>query len=141
MNGKQIPAKLAHEIKKGTYQALTGKAYGEVGSASQEAQKALARGLREEIGAAVPQVVGPLAEQSALMNAFNVANRGAQIGRNKNVFGLGMLANNPVAGAGFALDRSQMFKSLLARGLYSGGQPLGQLAGARIGMSLGEPQE
>ncbi len=141
LNGNQIPVKLANEIKKGTYQALSNKVYGELGGASQEAQKALARGLREEIATAVPAVTGPLAQQSALMNALNVANRGAQVAGNQNMLGIGALSNSPVAGTAFALDRSRLAKSLLARGLYSGGQPIGQAIGARIGMLSGEYQD
>lgn len=140
-SGNQIPVELAHEIKKGTYKALTSKAYGEVGSASQEAQKQLARGLREEIAAAVPATVAPQAEQSALMSIYNVVNRRAMQAQNNNPLGLTSLAATPAGAAAFATDRSQLAKSMLARLLYSGSPTIGRMLGARTGAMTAEPSE
>lgn len=140
-SGNMIPAELAHEIKRGTYKALTSKAYGEVGSASQEAQKQLARGLKEEISAAVPATVAPQAEQSMLMNIYNVVNRRAMQAQNNNPLGLTALAGTPAGAAAFAADRSQLAKSLLARLLYSGSPTIGRMVGARTGAMTAEPSE
>jgi len=112
--GSGIPVQLAQELKKGTYQVLKGK-YGEVGSAATEAQKALARGLKEGIADAVPQVAGLNARESALLKTLGVAERRALMDANKNPFGLSLLAGNPGAWAAFIADRSAAFKGLAAR--------------------------
>lgn len=58
----------AQAMKQGTYRTLKGKVYGELKSADTEAQKALARGLKEEIATVAPEV-GPLnLEESQLIN-------------------------------------------------------------------------
>jgi hypothetical protein len=49
----------AQAMKQGTYRTLKGKSYGELKSADTETQKALARGLKQEIATAAPEV-GPL---------------------------------------------------------------------------------
>jgi hypothetical protein len=58
----------SQSMKQGTYRALKGKSYsGELKSAEVEAQKGLARGLKEEIAAGAPEV-GPLnLEESQLL--------------------------------------------------------------------------
>ena len=117
-----IPVKLAQELKRGTYQALKDKAYGEVKSASTEAQKALARGLKEEIANAVPSV-GPLnARQSELINALKVAERRALMATNNNPVGLAPISPNVARTAAFLADRSGLVKGLLARGAYQASQ-------------------
>lgn len=121
----RIPVQLAHALKKGTYQALGGKSYGEIGSASTEAQKALARGLREEVAAAVPQAAEALKREASLMNVKDVAMNRALMEANKNPVGLGALriGDNPLSTLGFVADRSAYVKGLLARLLYRGAQP------------------
>ncbi len=130
----EIPVQLAHEMKKGTYSILGGKPYGEVGGASTEAQKSLARGLKEEIEKAVPAVAGPNAKQAELLNALELVGKRAQVAGSKNPIGLGALSENPAAAAAFALDRSELVKSILGRLLYSGGPSiLGNAARLGIG--------
>lgn len=51
-----IPATTAQALKQGTYKSLGDKAYGELGSATIESQKALARGLKEELATAFPEI-------------------------------------------------------------------------------------
>lgn len=118
---KDIPIELAQKMKSGTYSILGSKAYGEVGSASTEAQKAIARGLKEEIEKAVPAVAGKNAKQAELLNALELVGKRAAVSGNKNPIGLGALAENPAAATAFALDRSELVKSILGRLLYSGG--------------------
>src|SRR6185369_7841136 len=66
-----IPIQLAQEMKQGTYRALGKKSYGEQKGAETEAQKTLARALKEDIATAEPKV-GPLNEQeSALLNVID----------------------------------------------------------------------
>jgi hypothetical protein len=59
----QIPVQQAQRVKQGTYRAQA-KKYGQQGGAEVEAEKALARGLKEEISNAVP-AVAPLNRRSS----------------------------------------------------------------------------
>lgn len=110
----QIPVQEAQRMKQGTYRILRDK-FGEEGSAATEAQKALARGLKEEIATAVPGVGALNAEESRLLATLNVAERRALLEANKNVMGLATLAQNPLSWAAFMADRSSAFKALAAR--------------------------
>ncbi len=112
--GQAIPVQDAQKLKQGTYRVLKGK-YGEQGSAQTEAQKALARGLKEEIATAVPGVGALNAEESRLLATLTVAERRALMDMNKNPMGLAALAGNPISWAAFMADRSAAFKSLAAR--------------------------
>jgi hypothetical protein len=116
----EIPVGLANEIKKGTYSILGSKPYGEVKGADIEAQKQLARALKEGIEKGVPGVAAPNAKMSEFLNAMEVMAPRAAVAGNNNPFGLSLLTENLGAGAGFMLDRSSLLKSLAARGLYSG---------------------
>lgn len=51
-----IKAEEAQELKKGTYRQMSKKAYGEQQSGTVEAQKALARGLKEELEHIFPEI-------------------------------------------------------------------------------------
>jgi hypothetical protein len=119
----EIPVQLAHELKKGTYRSLAGK-YGEVGSAATEAQKALARGAREEVGKAVPEVVDLLGRESALMNVKDVAAARAMVSANNNPLGLSALTmDHPLSALSFWADRWPALKAFLAMQLYGGSKP------------------
>jgi hypothetical protein len=109
-----IPVRLAQELKKGTYRVLEGK-YGEVGSASTEAQKALARGLKDEVAKAVPEISALNAREGRLLDTLDVVERRLLMDMNKNPGGLTLLAGNKAAAAAFLADRSAAFKSLAAR--------------------------
>lgn len=113
-----IPVQAAQDMKRGTYQVLA-KKYGQLGSAETEAQKGLARGLKEEIAAAVPEVSALNAEQSNLLTTLKVSERRALMEMNKNPMGLAALATSPVSWAMFMADKSALFKSLAARSLNS----------------------
>lgn len=113
-----IPVQLAQELKQGTYSALA-KKYGQMGSTEIEAQKALARGLKEKVGEAVPEVLGLNKKEAQLIDTLDVVERRALMELNKNPGGLTWLSENPMAAAGFMADKSAVFKSLLARGLYN----------------------
>jgi hypothetical protein len=115
-----IPVQLAQQLKQGTYKALGNKSYGELKGAETEAQKTLARGLKDEIAAAVPEIAPKNAIESALINAKNVTERRALMEGNKNIIGLGALSHNPASLLAFLLDRTAASKSMLARGLHSG---------------------
>lgn len=125
-----IPIQLAQKMKQGTYAQLGERVYGELGSASTEAQKQLARGLKETIGEKVPSLLPWLEEQGSLVNAKALALRRALMSGNNNVMGLAPLAESKEAAIGFLADKSDIVKSLLARLLYSNAKGIGTAAGA-----------
>jgi hypothetical protein len=143
--GKQdVPVQLAQKLKSGTYTQLKGK-YGELGSADIEAQKALARGLKEEISAKVPDIASLNARESALINALEIAERRALLQPNLSLLGMSPLAHSPVTWAAFMADRSAAIKALAARGLYSGSGVIpttaGGLGGGYLGILSGKPPQ
>lgn len=121
-SGPTIPVQAAQGLKRGTYKVLQGK-FGEQGSAATEAQKALARGLKEEVAAAVPDVVPLNAKLSDLIKAHDVVERRALMEANKNPFGLSILAPSPGGVLGFMADRSAVLKALAARGMNAAAGP------------------
>ena len=124
LSGRQdIPVQLAQEMKQGTYKALGDKSYGELKGASTEAQKTLARGLKEEISKAVPGVAGKNKLESDIINAAKVAERRVLMDANKNPLGLGWLAQ-PWMIPFWMWDRSPAAKGLTARMLYSGSEQI-----------------
>jgi hypothetical protein len=84
----------AQDMKQGTYQVLKVK-YGEQGSASTEAQKALARGLKEEIANQFPEIGTLNASESRLLDLQPVLERAVNRISNHQLIGIG----TPVAGA------------------------------------------
>lgn len=114
--GNSIPVQQAQTLKQGTYKALSGK-YGEAGSAATEAQKALARGLKDKIADAVPGIGQLNAEEARLIKTLGVAERRALMELNKNPVGLSLLAGNKAAFLGFMADKSAAFKALAARAI------------------------
>jgi hypothetical protein len=143
--GANIPVQLAQDMKKGTYKALGAKSYGEQKGASTEAQKALARGLKEEIAAAVPEVAPMNALESELLNAKKIAAHRVAMDANKNPLGLGALISQPWMLPLWMWDRSPAAKAATARMLYSGSEAIpGSMAGGGVlglGMSQGEPSD
>lgn len=84
----------AQAMKQGTYRVLKGK-FGEQGSASVEAQKALARGLKEEIASQFPEIAKLNANESRLLDLQPVLERAVNRISNHQAIGIG----TPVAGA------------------------------------------
>jgi hypothetical protein len=84
----------AQSMKQGTYQVLKGK-FGEQGSASVEAQKALARGLKEEIATQFPEISNLNAAESRLLDLQPVLERAVNRTANHQLIGIG----TPIAGA------------------------------------------
>jgi hypothetical protein len=123
--GADLPVQAAQELKQGTYRTLS-KKYGQMGGAETEAQKGLARGLKEEISNAVPEVAGLNAEEAKLIRTLKVSERRALMDLNKNPTGLASLAKNPVGMAAFLADRSALFKSMVARMVHG---PAASIAG------------
>ena len=127
-SGQTISVPMAQNLKQGTYKALKGK-YGEAGSAATEAQKALARGLKDEIGKAVPDIVPLNAEEARLLKTLGVAERRALMELNKNPVGLSALAGNPYGFAAFMADRSAAFKAIVARMMNRAAQSPSAISG------------
>lgn len=136
--GDAIPVQQAQTLKQGTYGVLS-KKYGQMGSAETEAQKGLARGLKEEVASAVPGVQGLNAEESKLITTLNVSERRALTEMNKNPVGLTALAHNPIAAAGFLADRSAAFKAIAARLISNAAVPAAGYAGQKLVTGAGNP--
>lgn len=113
----------AQALKQGTYRSLGDKAYGQLSSTSIEAQKALARGLKEDIASEAAKVGVDLtklnAKEAAAIQTKEAVARRLAVAGNRDPVALAWLASNPVAGMASILERSPAVKSLLARGLYS----------------------
>lgn len=84
----------AQTMKQGTYGVLRGK-FGEQGSAAVEAQKALARGLKEEIATQFPEINNLNASESKLLDLQPVLERAVNRISNHQAIGIG----TPIAGA------------------------------------------
>jgi hypothetical protein len=84
----------AQSMKQGTYGILRGK-YGEQGSAVVEAQKGLARGLKEEIATQFPEINNLNAAESKLLDLQPVLERAVNRISNHQVIGIG----TPAVGA------------------------------------------
>lgn len=136
----EIPVKLAQEMKQGTYRALGGKSYGELKGADTEAQKTLARGLKEEVASAVPGIAELNAKESSLLNALEQVQKRALMEGNKNAGGLAWLAKNPAAWAAFMADKSSAFKSAVARMVNAGQEQIPATA-ARGGVAAYEAEQ
>lgn len=123
-HGAQDLAPMAAQgLKTGTYAALKSKAYGEVKGATVEAEKALARGLKEELASEAAKsgldISAVNAREGAAITARDaIAKRVAMVG-NRDPAGLAWLAHSPVTFLMAVSERSPLAKSLLARGLYS----------------------
>lgn len=98
--GKTIPTDVAQEIKKNTYQVLR-KSYGEMKSTAIEAEKALARGIKEELVIKYPQLKKLNARDSDLINLDKALERAVSRINNRDIVGLGATVAstaNPFAG-------------------------------------------
>jgi hypothetical protein len=122
-SGPTLSATEAQALKQGTYKALKDQAYGTVKGSAIEAQKALARGLKEEVAAEAERhgidITTPNLREGAAITARDaVAKRVAMVG-NRDPAGLAWLAHNPTTFLLALAERSPIVKSYLARGLYS----------------------
>lgn len=81
-----IPASQAQNLKVGTYKQLKGK-YGELNNATVEAQKALARGLKEELETKFPEIKNLNAEESRLIGLDTELERAVKRIGNREMLG------------------------------------------------------
>jgi hypothetical protein len=121
-----IPADVAQAIKQNTYAQLR-SSYGELKNAQIEAQKALARGIKEELGNAFPELQGLNAEESHYLGLQDALERRVRTLDNRDMLGIGapivagvgeVLTGNPkmavAAGALKAIVDDPAVKSRLA---------------------------
>lgn len=119
-----IPVQLAHILKQGTQRSVNAKSgYGEMGSTAAEAQKTIARLLREAVAEAEPGVAAPLSAEAAIRNAKDVMTNAATRGGNRNLIGMAGAAQSPGVMAAMLADSWTGLKSLGARTLYEAGKP------------------
>lgn len=100
----------AQAMKQGTYRVLAGK-FGEQGSAAVEAQKSLARGLKEELVAQFPEIGELNAQESRLLDLQPLVERAVNRSANQGMFRLGTGA---VAGTFKALGSSNKVAAVAA---------------------------
>lgn len=129
---KSIPVERAQELKQGIY-AMLKKKYGQLGTDTEEAQKALGRGYKEELEKAVPQVASLNAEASKVWNALNVVERRALLELNKDVGGLALLTHNPKLFMAYMADKSSLFKSVMSNWLNKNQRAIAATPGAAAG--------
>lgn len=134
----------AQALKQGTYQQLKGRAYGELKGATIEAQKALARGLKEELVTQFPELANLNAKDSQFLQLDDVLEK--SVGRigNHQLIGIGtpiaggaakaVTGSNAAAatiGAVKGVIDNPIVKSRLAIALNRAGVPMAQ-ANARV---------
>lgn len=102
----RIPIDVAQKLKKGTYQQLKGK-YGKLSGAAIESEKALARGLKEEVYSALeathPELKALGEKEGSLLALKDSIENAVKRIQNQEAIGLGMPAG---AGAGYAMGGS-----------------------------------
>lgn len=118
---QRIPVKQAQDLKQGLYQ-LIDERFGQIANDTNvtAAQKALARGFKEELEAAVPAVVAPNATQSQLWNAQKLARQAVAKNNGSQILGFSPVAHGPSGFVAMLLDKNALLKSLAARAIYSG---------------------
>lgn len=109
----------AQAMKRGTYQQI-GKSYGQPNAnATIAAEKALARGLKEDIAAEVPDISNLNAREGKLLEALSVTGKRVALAGNRDPVGFAWVTHNPSTFLAALIDRSPAVKSMLARGLYN----------------------
>lgn len=141
--GHTISVPEAQALKQGTYARIGGK-YGTASVASIEAEKALARGLKEEIAAEVPAVASLNAREGKLLEALDVVGKRVALAGNRDPVGFAWAAHNPTTFLAALIDRSPAVKSLVARGLYNQAGAAAKVApqlirAAVIALTSGDP--
>lgn len=137
--GRTINTKLAHEMKKNTYKQLN-KKYGEMKSAEVEAQKTIARLLKEEVERTtskngINQIKDLNDKITKTFDTLDVVTRRKFMDSNKDTFhGLSLLAHDPVVGTIQHFQATGLAKSLLAKPFYKMAKdaPVSRYAGGLI---------
>lgn len=99
--GNKIPIEQAQKIKQNTY-VLLRKHYGELKSMSIEAQKALARGIKDQIVSVHPEIASLNKADSALLELEGVIEKAASRISNRDLVGIGVPIKATATAAGDA---------------------------------------
>jgi len=144
----EVSIPLMQKMKRAYYKILGDTSYGAglTPKAERDANKAIARGLKEEIERVVPEAASINKPMGDLINARDVIADRVLVSMNKNPIGLGMLVTNPKAMIPWLADRSELAKSAAANLLYAGREQipvnLGRVGGALYGAGiLGESEK
>lgn len=124
---ERIPVPVAQRLKAGTYEQLERKrayAPGEMKEATVQAQKALARGLKEGIEKEAPEVIELNREQQRIYRAMPMVERRIFNDAMRNPGGLHAIADQTGMLATFLDRKSAGFKSLIAHLLNATGKGL-----------------
>jgi hypothetical protein len=119
-NNQNITIKSAHEMKKNTYKQIN-KKYGELSNAQVEAEKTIARLLKEEIERVtstngVNQIKNLNKQISETVDTLDVVTRRHFMDSNKDTFhGLALLTHDPMIGTIQHFQATGLAKSLLAK--------------------------
>jgi hypothetical protein len=140
-HGQPLTAQAAQSLKTGTYKALGSKAYGELKGSTIEAEKALARGLKEEIASEAAKAGIDLnalnAREGAAITAKEaIAKRVALVG-NRDPAGLAWLAHSPTTFIMALAERSPAVKSYIARGMYQAAAQASKVPAEAIRWAVG----
>lgn len=133
--GRALALPEAQALKVGTYARL-GEKYGTEAAAGIEAEKALARGLKEEIASQVPGVSALNAREGRLLEALDAVGRRVAVAGNRDPIGFAWVAHNPTTFLAALIDRSPTVKSLIARGLYNHAGQIAQVPPALIRVAV-----
>jgi len=124
-NPNPLSAVDAQEMKTGTYKQLKSKAYGgELGSAVVESQKALTRGIKEELEIPFPEIKGMNAQEGKFIGLDEAMETAVKRIENRDIFSLGGKISG---GAG------------LAAGVVTGHEGLGAVAGVALHYVMSDP--
>lgn len=115
--GQPMSLTEAQDMKVGTYQRI-GKKYGQLSSAEVETEKALARGLKEEIAKETPAISKLNEKDSQLLAALDAVGQRVAVAGRRDPIGFAWVTQNPVTFLAALADRSPVVKSMLAKGLY-----------------------
>lgn len=143
VSGTMLTVPEAQAMKQETYRRLAGK-YGELSGASIEAEKGLARGLKEEVAARVPGVADLNARDAQLMAAADAVGRRVGVAGNRDPVGFAWAAaSRPQAFIAALMDRNPAVKSAIARGAWAlagrlTGVPGNVIAGAVATIASGD---
>lgn len=99
---RNMTADEAQNTKVATYQQLSAK-YGELGSAQIESQKALTRGIKEELETQFPEIKGLNAQEAKMIDLDGALQRAVRRIENRNTFGLGGTIGAGAGGAAVGL--------------------------------------
>lgn len=121
----------AQALKVGTYRVLRDK-FGQMGAAETEAEKSLARGLKEELEQHVPGISALNEREGRLIQTLSEVGKRAALTGNKDPIGFAWVAHNPTMFLAALIDRNPAIKSLMARGLYNHAGQIAQVPPALI---------